>query len=581
MNLKNVLKEYEMLGKKTPVMNTILVLLLITFTACSSGLVSTRTDNNPELTVKGGSLSDDELMLYMGYNAALYGGDLNKAQFFLEQLVEAKPDNLEFVSDLIGLYVYRKNIDKALSLIDKALVLDPYNVRILSSLSDIYVMKGDKKSAIATLEKVLSLDKNRDNIPLVLANLYFQEKEFQKAATLLEEYVKAKPENFLAHIYLGRVYEELGKNGEAAREYELALAEREEDEILITLDNIYDKLGEKEKSIEVLERFLNKNPDYPKVRERVALLYLAINNYEKALVNYEQLLKQYPDNKELMFKYILIAIDGGFYEKAKVSLEDLLNKDPNNQKGLYFMGLLYKETKEWGKAIDFLEKVTDKGYEKSAKMYLSVCYEKIGQSDKAFIVLKDYWEKEHDGEIGYYLALYYKNKRDYDNAYKLLEELLKDTDNSNKIILLMAEIHLKRNEFEKGISLVKGLLDKSPDNPDALNFIGYSYVERGVNLEEAEVMIQKALNLKPDDPFIMDSLAWLYYMKKDYHKALEIQKKVVLKIKDDATILEHMGDILSILGEKKAAREYYKKALENEPENIELLKKKIEELKDF
>jgi len=563
------------------VINVVLLLLLFSFAGCTAGYISAKDKQGSEKQEKGVTLSDDEITLYMGYNAALYGGDLNKAQFFLEQLVESQPEKLEFVSDLIGLYVYRKNTDKAMLLIDKALKIDPNNVSILSSLSDIYVMKGDRKSAIATLEKVLSIEKNRENVPLVLANLYFQEKEFQKAATLLEEYIKVKPENFLAHIYLGRVYEELGKNSEAAKEYEAALTEREEDEILITLDNLYDKLGEKEKSIEVLEKFLSRNPDYPKVRERVALLYLSINNYEKALDNYEHLLNQYPENKELKFKYILIAIDGGFYEKAKAPLEELLSSDPNNQKALYFAGLLYKETKEWDKAITYLSKVTDREYEKSAKLYLSVCYEKKGDTNKAFQVLKDYWEKEHDDEIGYYLALYYKNKHDYDNALKLLEELLKITDNKSKIVLLIAEIHLKRNEFEKGIALVKELLEKSPDNPDALNFIGYSYVERGINLEEAENMIQKALTLKPDDPYIMDSLAWLYYTKKDYQKALEIQKKVVLKVKDDATILEHMGDILFALGEKKEAKDYYKKALENEAENINLLKKKIEELKDF
>jgi len=563
------------------VINVVLLLLLFAFAGCTAGYISAKDKQGSEKQEKGVTLSDDEITLYMGYNAALYGGDLDKAQFFLEQLVESQPEKLEFVSDLIGLYVYRKNTDKAMLLIDKALKIDPNNVSILSSLSDIYVMKGDRKSAIATLEKVLSIEKNRENVPLVLANLYFQEKEFQKAATLLEEYIKVKPENFLAHIYLGRVYEELGKNSEAAKEYEAALKEREEDEILITLDNLYDKLGEKEKSIEVLEKFLSRNPDYPKVRERVALLYLSINNYEKALDNYEHLLNQYPENKELKFKYILIAIDGGFYEKAKAPLEELLSSDPNNQKALYFAGLLYKETKEWDKAITYLSKVTDREYEKSAKLYLSVCYEKKGDTNKAFQVLKDYWEKEHDDEIGYYLALYYKNKHDYDNALKLLKELLKITDNKSKIVLLIAEIHLKRNEFEKGIALVKELLEKSPDNPDALNFIGYSYVERGINLEEAENMIQKALTLKPDDPYIMDSLAWLYYTKKDYQKALEIQKKVVLKVKDDATILEHMGDILFALGEKKEAKDYYKKALENEAESINLLKKKIEELKDF
>lgn len=560
----------------------ILIFCIILFSSCSPGLVSQKDGNgNVNVKEKGVYLSDEDITAYMSYNAALYSGDLLKAQDFLEQLVERHPEKMEFISDLVGLYLYRKNVTAALALIEKALKIDPNNLNILSALADIYTMKGDRRAAIKTLEKVLSIEKNKENVPLVLANLYFQEKEFQKAAVVLEGYVKAKPDNFLAHIYLAKVYEELGKNSEAAAEYEAALQEREEDEIMIALDNLYDKLGDKQKSIDMLERFLSRNPDYPKVRERLALLYLGVNNYEKSLLNYEELLKKYPDNMELKFKYILIAIDGGFLDKAKEPLQEILKGEPDNQKALYFMGLLNKEKKDWAKSIEFFEKVTDKEYERSAKLYLSVCYEKLGENSKAFLVLKNYWEKERDSEIGYYLALYYKNRHDYENAQVIIKELMEHADDKNKFILLMAEIHLKKNDFDKGIELVKEVLKRNPDNPDALNFIGYSYVERNINLVEAEKLIKRALELKPDDPYIMDSLAWLYYMKKDYSKALEVQKKVILKIKDDATIFEHMGDILLAIGEKKDAKEYYKKALENESENAEVIKRKIEELRDF
>ncbi|GAB4437894.1 MAG: tetratricopeptide repeat protein [bacterium] len=569
-----------MIKNKRTAFLLLLISLVFLFSSCSFGVIANDKDKAKEVEKKGIYMSDDEITAYMGYNAALYGGDINKAQQLLEQLVERHPEKMEFVSDLIGLYLYRKNVSAAQELIDRALKIEPENVNILTSLADIYTMKGNRKAAIQVLEKVLSIEKNKGNIPLVLANLYFQEKEFQRAAVLLEGYVKAQPDNFLAHIYLAKVYEELGKNNEAAAEYEAALMEREEDEIMIALDNVYDKLGDKKRSIEILERFLSRNPDYPKVRERLALLYLGINDYEKSLLNYEELLKKYPENKELKFKYVYIAVDGGFLDKARGPLEEILKTEPENQKALYFMGLLYKENKDWSKAIQYFEKVTDKEFEKSAKLYLSVCFEKLGDRVKAFSVLNDYWQKEKDSDIGCYIALYYKNKHDYENAQKMLKEIMEISEDKNKIILLLAEIHLKKNEFDKGIELAKEILNKTPDNPDALNFIGYSYVERNMNLDEAEKMIKRALELKPDDPYIMDSLAWLYYMKKEYTKALEIQKKVIEKIKDDATIFEHMGDILLAVGEKKEAKEYYKKALENEPENAEIIKKKIEELKD-
>ncbi len=567
--------------RKNICLSIFFLFLCLTLFSCRSFFVSGNISASPQEDKRGVYLTDEEVTLYMGYNAAIYSGDVNKAQQFLEKLVENHPERTDFATDLIGLYLYKKNTEAAMDIVNKVLEKEPENLNVLSMLADIYVMKGRKKDAIATLEKVLFLDKNRGNIPVVLANLYFQERDYEKVVSLLTDFVKERPDNFLAYIYLGKAYEMLGKNSEAAEAYEKALKEREEDEILITLDSVYDKLGEKEKSIEVLEKFLERNPDYPKVRERLALLYMSVNNYEKALANLEQLIQQYPENKDLLIKFGIIAIDGGFYEKATEPLMKVLKIEPANQKALYFMGVLHKEKREWDKAIGYFEKISDKDYEKSAIFFLSVCYEKIGKKDKALSVLKDYWEKEHDEEAAYYIALYYKNNNDYDNAKKMLTTLLDFPHYKNKAILLIAEIHLKTGEFEKGISLVQDLLKEQPDNPDALNFIGYSYVERNMRLEEAEKMLLRALELKPDDPYIMDSVAWLYYMKKDYTKALEIQRKVVTKVKDDATILEHMGDILMAVGEKSGAKEYYKRAIEAESENIDVLKKKLEELKDF
>lgn len=566
--------------EKRSIIKFVMPIVFFILTSCTTSFFHGGIKSSKE-GPKGVFMTTEDLTDYLVYNTAIYGGYIDKAQEVLEKLIEKYPERLEFYSDLIGIYVYRKDMKKSLELIDRALKVNPNNVNILISLSDVYAMKGDRKSAIATLEKVLSIDENRENVPIVLANLYYQEKEFEKAVQVLEKYLKARPNDFLGNVYLGKIYEELGKHAEAAKAYENALKEREEDEIMIALDNLYDKLGDKQKSIEILERFLSRNADYPKVRERLALLYLSINNYEKALENYEMLLKRFPDNKDLALKYSIIAIDGGFFDKAKAKLLDIINIDPNNQKALYYMGILFKEKREWQRAIEYFERVKDKEYEKSAKLYLAICFERLGQGEKALNILLEYWEKEHDSDAGYYLALYYKKNLNYARAKAILNELLNISEEKAKYILVLAEIYLKEGHFDDGIKLVKELLEKDRDNPDALNFIGYSYVERNMNLEEAETMLKRAIELKPKDPYIMDSLAWLYYMKKEYQRAYEIQKEVLNKVNDDATILEHMGDILMALGNKKEAKEYYLKALENEPENVDELKKKIDDLKDL
>lgn len=526
-------------------------------------------------------LSDEELSLYMGYQASMLYGDLDKSESLIKELIKRREDFKEPYIDLINIYIFQKKLKEAEELIVKLENMGIENENLLSTKANIYLMKGDLDKAIPLLNKIIKSQPDRENIYLILANIYYQNKDYKKALDILEKLIKVIPNSFFGNLYLGKVYETLEDNKRAAEYYEKAFKEREEDEILMNLDRVYDKLGERLKSIEVLEKFLSLNSDFPKVRERLALLYLGENNYEKALMHFEILLNQFPDNIDLKLKAGYVAIEGKYYDKAENFLKNVLNKEPDNQKALYFYGILMKDQRRWKEAVSFLEKIKDEEYLKPSLLYLAVCYEKLNNKEKAKEILEELWKNEPDEDVGYFLSLYYKNVKDYDNALKVLDKLIEETKGKNyKFIYLKSEILIKKGEFEKGIKLVEQILNNEPDNPDALNFIGYSYAEKGIELEKAYEMINRALSIKKDDPFIMDSLSWVYYMKGEYDKALSIQKKVVEKVNDDPTILEHLGDILKALGMKKEALDAYKKAFENEPEQSETLIRKIKELEN-
>jgi tetratricopeptide (TPR) repeat protein len=94
-----------------------------------------------------------------------------------------------------------------------------------------------------------------------------------------------------------------------------------------------------------------------------------------------------------------------------------------------------------------------------------------------------------------------------------------------------------------------------------LNFIGYTWAEQGIKLDEAEDMVRRALKLSPNAGYIMDSLGWIYYQKKDYEKALEWLKKADKAQGPDAEILFHLGDCYRALGREDKARESYRQAI--------------------
>lgn len=124
----------------------------------------------------------------------------------------------------------------------------------------------------------------------------------------------------------------------------------------------------------------------------------------------------------------------------------------------------------------------------------------------------------------------------------------------------------RADAFDVAIDLMERILVVDPANFDALNFIGYDLAERGVDLERAESYVQRALELRPEDTNILDSLAWVWFRMGRYEEALELQQQVVADQPDNAVLLDHLGDILHALGRNEEAIDAWTRSLEHATE---------------
>src|SRR5690606_35120944 len=128
---------------------------------------------------------------------------------------------------------------------------------------------------------------------------------------------------------------------------------------------------------------------------------------------------------------------------------------------------------------------------------------------------------------------------------------------------------------------MRDVIAKDPENSSAYNYLGYLYADRGENLDEAEKLILKALQLKPGDGFYLDSLGWVYYQRGEYDKALGRLLEAAKAQPKEGVIFEHLGDLKKVTKNLEEAIEYYKKALsvDLEDKDRERVSKKLEELK--
>ena len=118
------------------------------------------------------------------------------------------------------------------------------------------------------------------------------------------------------------------------------------------------------------------------------------------------------------------------------------------------------------------------------------------------------------------------------------------------------------------------ILELVPDQPDVLNYLGYSWIEQNINLDQAKKFILKAADIRPMDPYIIDSLGWAYFNLKEYDKAVkELERAINLK-PTDPIINDHLGDAYLKVNRELEAIYQWKKAIDFKPEND--LEKKIE-----
>lgn len=172
----------------------------------------------------------------------------------------------------------------------------------------------------------------------------------------------------------------------------------------------------------------------------------------------------------------------------------------------------------------------------------------------------------------------------HDDALSVLDEVIAGLPaepgaDAWRYFVARGAAHLEADDWARAEKDLKRAVETAPEEPTALNYLGYSWAERGENLEEAFKLIEKAVALRPTSGAIIDSLGWAYYQLGNYEEAVGHLEKAATLEPADPTITDHLGDVYWRLGRKTEARYQWRHALELEPdENLEAsLERKLEE----
>ena len=232
----------------------------------------------------------------------------------------------------------------------------------------------------------------------------------------------------------------------------------------------------------------------------------------------------------------------------------------------------YKKSKKFYNEIKKIGPI----YSWHASKNISIILSNI-ENDKEAI---SYLEKEFklisnpNHEIYYEMGNFYKKHEIYEKAIRkytlALKTLKKDHYLIPKILEMRGICYERNNEWKKAEKDFLKSLELLPDQPYVLNYLAYTWIEKKTNIEKALNMLKKAINGKEDDPYIIDSLGWAYYSLKDYNKAKKYLQRAVELLPTDPTINDHYADSLWQLDKKIQAKYFWNHVLlmDNVEQNI-------------
>lgn len=274
--------------------------------------------------------------------------------------------------------------------------------------------------------------------------------------------------------------------------------------------------------------------------------------------------------------------DGG--ELAMVYLQLALALDPEDDIARITLAEQFERAKRFEQAIDILSKVGTKSpLKRNAEIMIGFDYNALDKVDEARAHLGRLVEAD-PSDIDAVMALgnvlrVRKMFAEAADIYSKGIETLDKPDASNWQIFYNRGIAYERTkQWPKAEADFKKALELRPDQPMVLNYLGYSWVDQGMNYDEALAMIRKAVDLEPTDGYIVDSLGWVYFKLGRYDDAVrELEKAVDLK-PEDPTINDHLGDAYWKVGRKLEARFQWShaKAFKPEPEDLEKIIRKLE-----
>lgn len=506
-------------------------------------------------------------------------GDYRASRAAFLRAAEKDPDSAFIHERLARLAWQLEDVEGAVREAERAFALDPEDVEIRLFLGRLYRLTRDFEG----LDRVLRDEAGRPldaDSAYALLQVALERRDAFEAENLARQLTELEPDQLRGPLGLATVYEQR-QDYDAAEDIVRRSLETFPDHFLLymRLAQIERERGDREGEIAIYREVLESHPDHYGILQRMGQAQLDARDLEGAITTFAQIVEAYPDDLGSLRRLASIEFSAGRYESAAARLSEVLERDPDQAELVFALGQIRRALGDLPGAFEAFDRIgpAEPNYV-DARLQIAAIYEAQERYPEALEEIDRVRALRPQRPLDIHAAALRIELGDFDGGVELLEGLLDGSEDDLEVLYQLGIQHGVHGRDDEALRYMQRVLEIDGNNANALNYIGYAWAERGENLEEAEALIRRALEIAPDDGYITDSLGWVYYkMAEDLFaearrdealRLLERAQEQLLNAAEltggDSVVSEHLGDVLLLRGDKRGALDYYEEAVELE-----------------
>ena len=508
-----------------------------------------------------------------GYMAEI-ANDSQRALQEYELGLQFDPDSPFLITRIARLHFLSGKMREAVAMLDRLQVDQIDDVSVLSQMATILAGAGQPERSLNLYDRVIQQDPEAGDNYFAKGVLLLNLQRLDQAQRMFEEGLQRSPQSHAGYFYLGKIFHKQGRTEEAKKQYREAITRAPSfDPAYQAYVELLEADHDLAAAIEVYDKYLGTvNPHKKKFRQELLRLLLLQKSYDRALEELEFMLENDPNDIQAKVRRALVYAEMKETQRAIEELKALVQTHPTEYRVRDYLGLLYEQSKQNQKAIEAYQ--TNINLEPTffdSRIHMGFLLYRLKRYDEAIPHLQSAVNlNPGNPESHLLLGLTQLQSKLPQAARTTFERGLEYHPKHVDLRFNLGTAYDKLGRFPDVVRELETVLELDPQHADALNYLGYSYADRGVNVEQALELTRRAVALKPDNGYYVDSLGWALFKVGRLQDALKEILRAAELVKDDPVIFEHLGEIYLIQNDRARAKESWIRSIQLDPANHKL-----------